>query len=133
MATKQIANVFGPLTVDPTTGALLVAVAGGPDGAARAPVALAAASVAATPAGVDIQGDTAVLTANANRICASFVNDSDTPIYLAFGHAAVVGAGIRLNANGGRYEINLTNLFTGEIRANHGGGAVNKRLCVQEW
>ena len=65
------------------------------------------------------------LAANANRKYAIFVNDSANIIYLGLGAAAVVGSGIRLNANGGSYEINWQNLYTGEIYAIAGGAGSN--------
>jgi len=60
---------------------------------------------------------TAVLVANTNRKFAVFVNDSDTTIYLSLSGTAVMNEGIRLNATGGSYEINLTNLYLGVITA----------------
>jgi len=45
----------------------------------------------------------------------TIVNDGSTNVYLGIGSAAVSGKGIRLNANGGSYEINNNNLFTGAI------------------
>jgi hypothetical protein len=44
---------------------------------------------------------TAVVSANTNRKRIIMVNDSDEPIYLAYGEAAVMNQGIRLNASGG--------------------------------
>lgn len=73
---------------------------------------------------------TVVLAANPGRADAVFVNDSNQPIYLARGNAAVLNAGIRLNANGGSYEINRNNLFRGAINAIAEGGA--KNLTVSE-
>ncbi len=72
-----------------------------------------------------------VLAANKFRTCAEFVNDSDQVIYLRLGQAAVLNTGIRLNASGGSYEINLSNLWKGPISAIH-GGAGNKVLCIME-
>lgn len=46
-----------------------------------------------------------IVAANANRVSVDIVNDSDTVIYLAKGATAVVGSGIRLNANGGSVSI----------------------------
>jgi len=61
----------------------------------------------------------AALAANVNRRYAIFINDSDTIIYLKLGAAAVVNQGIRLNANGGSYEISATigNLTVGAVNA----------------
>jgi len=66
---------------------------------------------------------TEVLAANANRLYALIVNDSDTTIYLAVGAAAVANAGIRLNANGGHYEMSkkIGNLNVGAINGIHAG------------
>ena len=58
-------------------------------------------------------------------------NDSAVVVYIALGAPAVVGSGIRLNANGGSYEINYTNLFTGAIYAIH-AGVGNQNICIQE-
>lgn len=73
---------------------------------------------------------TPVLAANPRRADAVFVNDSNQPIFLARGNAAVLNAGIRLNANGGSYEINRNNLFLGAINAIAVGG--DKNLTVSE-
>jgi hypothetical protein len=45
------------------------------------------------------------LAANVNRKYARFQNDSANTIYLKIGAAAVLNQGIRLNANGGSYEM----------------------------
>ncbi len=74
---------------------------------------------------------TLVLSRNASRNYAAFVNDSDTVMYLSFGSAAVVNKGIRLNGSGGSVELNATNLYKGPIYAIH-GGAGNKNLCFVE-
>ena len=75
----------------------------------------------------------AALAANANRLYALLVNDSDTTIYIKIAAAAVANQGIRLNANGGSYEISkkLGNLNTGAINAIHGGSG-NKVLLITE-
>ena len=77
-----------------------------------------------------LEATTVVLVANPNRADAVFVNDSNQPIYLARGNAAVMNAGIRLNASGGSYEINRDNLFLGAINAIATGG--DKNLTVSE-
>lgn len=58
-----------------------------------------------------------VLAARAGRQYALIVNDSDTTLYLALGAAAAANSGIRLNANGGSYEMSaLTgNLYRGAV------------------
>ena len=58
-----------------------------------------------------------VLAENTHRVEADFTNDGDNVIYLARGHAAVIGSGQRLNPNGGSYHINVDNLFNGDIHA----------------
>ena len=85
-----------------------------------------------TPAnGTVTTASTEIVATRPRRGYCSVQNDSDTVIYLALGYPAVVGSGIRLNANGGSYEINFTNLFTGAINAIHGGSG-NKNVCIQE-
>lgn len=73
----------------------------------------------------------AVLAANASRRYALFVNDSDTTMYLALGAAAAVNTGIRLNANGGSYEMTelAGNLYRGAVNVYC---ANNKVLLVTE-
>jgi hypothetical protein len=60
-----------------------------------------------------------ILVLNANRKYARLQNDGATTIYLNFGATAVAGQGIRLEANGGVYELSAAhgNLTTGGIRA----------------
>lgn len=58
-----------------------------------------------------------VLPAHARRGDADITNDGDYVIYLARGHAAVVGSGQRLNPKGGTYHIGTNNLFKGDIHA----------------
>jgi hypothetical protein len=73
------------------------------------------------------------LAANPDRKYAMLINDSDTVIYIKIGAPAVVGEGIRLNPNGGSYEMSsaIGNLHTGAINAIHGGTG-NKNLLVLE-
>jgi hypothetical protein len=87
--------------------------------AALAPVGAIAVTVGATT--------TVALAANASRKRAILVNDADETIYLALGSAAVMNAGIRLNANGG---VHVEDLFTGAINAISASGS--KNLCVTE-
>lgn len=77
-------------------------------------------------------GTTTVLAAQNNRTYAIFVNDSDTVIYLRVGGTATTGD-IRLNANGGSWEIaNAFGNLTGSgIECIHGGSG-NKNLNVYE-
>lgn len=57
-----------------------------------------------------------------------FSNDSDTAIYISLGQQAVAHQGIRLNANGGWYEISATNMYRGRVWAI--STAATKRLNV---
>jgi hypothetical protein len=59
------------------------------------------------------------------------VNDGDSDIYLAFGGPAVANKGVRLNANGGSFEINITNPWQGSINAV--GDAGGPALLITEW
>ena len=51
----------------------------------------------------------AALASNEDRRYALFVNDSNAVIYLKIGADAVCNEGIRLNANGGSYEMSEEN------------------------
>lgn len=79
--------------------------------------------------GVTTSSQTA-LAAFGTRKFAIFQNDSDTTIYLKFGSGAVANSGIRLNANGGAYEINTNNLYTGIVTAIHGGTGTKTLLIT---
>ena len=74
--------------------------------------------------------DTTVLVRKSNRTFAVFVNDSDEDIYLSLSTLAVMNEGMRLNANGGSYDIDSTNLYTGEVSAICSSGS--KNLAVTE-
>ena len=75
---------------------------------------------------------TAALAANTSRIHALLINDSDEAVYIKLGAAAVLNAGIRLNANGGSYEMSEAagNLYTGAINAICASGS--KKLLITE-
>lgn len=75
---------------------------------------------------------TTALAANASRVYALLVNDSDEVIYIKLGAAAVLNQGIRLNASGGSYEMSrqVGNLYTGAINAICASGS--KKLLVTE-
>ena len=75
---------------------------------------------------------TIALASNAGRLYALLINDSDETIYLKLGVAAVANEGIRLNANGGNYEMSkkLGNLYTGVISAICASGG--KKLLILE-
>lgn len=84
-----------------------------------------------TPTSVAVQTvSTLVLAANPSRRYAVFVNDSNKPIYLSLGAAAVLNQGIELSTVNGKYEINDSNLFLGVIYAIAEGG--DKNLTVTE-
>lgn len=83
--------------------------------------------VIASSAGSSIE----ILKENPARRYALFVNDSDTVMYLRLGQEAAVNRGIRLNASGGSYEINSTNLYPGRICFIC--SAASKNLMFIEW
>lgn len=68
---------------------------------------------------------TEALAANADRLYALLVNDSVETIYIKLGAAAVLNQGIRLNANGGSYEMSreFGNLYVGAINGIGTSGA----------
>jgi len=72
-----------------------------------------------------------ILPNNPQRTYALLVNDSDAVAYISLGKPAEANRGIRLNASGGSYEINLTNPYKGRIYAISTGAA--KTLLVVEW
>lgn len=75
----------------------------------------------ATPA------STIVLAANRKRAYALFINDSSIVQYLSFGPSAVANSGIRLNANGGSYEMEGNTLWRGVVNgilASAGSGKI---------
>lgn len=58
-----------------------------------------------------------VLPANANRKYALIINNSTVDVTICLGAVATLNVGIILKANGGAYEINNSNLYTGAISA----------------
>ncbi len=74
----------------------------------------------------------AALAANDERVYVLFINDSDTTIYLRLGEAAVLNQGIRVNANGGSFEMTQQqgNLFDGVVNGISSGAS--KNLLVLE-
>jgi hypothetical protein len=48
---------------------------------------------------------TLVLAADIKRSYLLLINDSDEVMYVSFGQPAVLNTGIRLNANGGQFEM----------------------------
>ena len=77
-------------------------------------------------------GSTGAVAANAKRNYLLIINDSDTVVYLAFGEAAVANKGVRLNANGGSYEMSerFGNLHQGAVNCINASGT--KVLCGVE-
>lgn len=73
------------------------------------------------------------LDAEPKRRYALFVNDSDATIYLSLGGVAAANTGIRLNANGGSYEMSdeLGNPYVGDVTAIHGSTG-SKVLLITE-
>lgn len=83
-------------------------------------------AVAATNTSVSVGATTTeVLTENTSRRTAIFVNDSNETIYLSRSDTAVMNKGIRLNANGGYYEITKTNMYHGAVSAICASGSKN--------
>src|SRR5574343_1018879 len=59
-----------------------------------------------------------ILAANEARTYALFTNDSDTAVYLNLSASSTLARyTVRLNANGGTYELNDTNLYVGTVDA----------------
>jgi hypothetical protein len=70
-----------------------------------------------------------VLGTSTARTYAAFVNDGANPVYIQLtGNPAKVGEGIRLNSNGGSYEINELNLDISSVSAISSGG--NSSLTI---
>ena len=67
----------------------------------------------------------AVLAANDDRSYVKIINDSDTVIYLKVGVAAVLNEGIRVEANGGAFDMSadLGNLDTRAINGISSGAS----------
>ena len=64
---------------------------------------------------VDVAG--VIVTANEERADLKIVNDGTSVVYLGRGNVAVAGSGIRLNANGGVFNMDTVDLFLGYISA----------------
>ncbi len=75
---------------------------------------------------------TVALAANASRKYAVLVNDSDKEVYIMVGETAVLNQGIRINPNGGSYEMAAVyrNLDLRVINAI--SSAADKKLLVTE-
>lgn len=75
-----------------------------------------------------------VIDQNRQRKKVLFINDSDTPIYLAKGGVAVLNVGTRLNANGGSWEETpdlLGYMWVGQFSAITSAAAKNL-LVIEE-
>ncbi len=86
------------------------------------------------PASVSVgTSTTVVLAENGARTYLLLVNDSDTTIYLAVGAPAVVNKGIRVNANGGAFEMirDVGGNFSHQA-VNAISSAAGKNLTIQE-
>lgn len=68
---------------------------------------------------------TQILSKNPDRVYALIVNDSQEPIYLGLAVDAVMNKGIRLNPNGGSFEITLGNPFLGKVTGICANGNMN--------
>ena len=68
---------------------------------------------------------------NRHRTACWIVNNSSVAINLGLGRPATLTSGIRLNAAGGAFEINLTNLYRGQITCMGASGAGNGILAVE--
>lgn len=79
-----------------------------------------------------IIGSVLVLEPNPKRRYAIFCNDSINIMYLFKGAPGAVNTGIRVNANGGSYEINLTNPYFGAISVACGVAAQNLTWIEEE-
>lgn len=62
-------------------------------------------------------GSTVVVSANAARQYLLLVNDGTEAIYVSLGGAAALNAGIRINGNGGSYEmaVGYGNIYLGAV------------------
>ncbi len=72
-----------------------------------------------------------IIPANKHRTGAWLINDSAVVIYLGVGRPAVANKGIRLNAEGGAWEITKDNLFKGDIFGISAEGTDNI-ICATE-
>ena len=87
------------------------------------------------PASIATCGTTAILVLASNnaRAFALIMNDSDTAIYLSFVgtiNAMTSQTGVRLNASGGSFQIDWSNLWKGAIYALT--SAASKNLQIVE-
>lgn len=74
-----------------------------------------------------------LLEASSGRVYAVFVNDGAVPVYLSMdGNAAVAAKGVRLNANGGSYEINSLNQYVGVVNVITGSSTSNVTVSASQ-
>jgi len=77
-----------------------------------------------------------IVPANDGRTSLLIVNDSDTDIYLAEGPTAVLNEGLRINAAGGTYGDDRTNItsgmWTGPIAAIAAAGGKNVAIMERD-
>lgn len=66
---------------------------------------------------VSTSASTQVVATSTSRRYLAIVNDGPGDVYLNIGNNAVLGKGILLKADGGSYEVNAENLFTGAVNA----------------
>ena len=73
----------------------------------------------ATSSAIEVgSSSTLVIATTTHRSYLAIVNDSANVVYLMFDdRPAVLNKGMRLNANGGSFEVNDENLYKGAIRA----------------
>ena len=85
----------------------------------------------ATSGAMTVIGDVQIVATTSKRATAIICNDSGNVAYISLNSdIPMTGVeGIRLNANGGCYEINADNLYTGAIR---GTSTVTSLLTVTE-
>jgi hypothetical protein len=76
--------------------------------------------------------DQAIVVANEQRKRLIICNGSSVHVWISMGETAVVGKGVFLAAAGGTFEVDPTEIYTGEIRGIAESGAANK-VGVVEW
>lgn len=73
------------------------------------------------------------LAINGGRVAALFVNDGTSTIWIAVNQAAVANEGIRLNANGGSYYMDVNDNNTDHEAVNCITASATVVLLVTEW
>ena len=82
--------------------------------------------------GVDVTtASITILASNPVRKHVTIINASDVVLWLGFGEAAALNQGVYLEPNGGAYEIDGNNLFTGEIFARAASGTGKRCVGVE--